>query len=75
MQIIPNEERVKQHHMVVCDFNADILCVWGNTSSRRFRTWTFRNPATAGQFQVTFKVKTMTGVAAVSTVAGADTDT
>ena len=43
--------------------------------STRIQTWKLRDPATASQFQLAFKVKTMTALAAVAITPGANTDT
>ena len=48
VEVIPNEERIKQHLMVVCDFT-DHAPLWRKFSSR-IRTWKLRDPATANQF-------------------------
>ena len=39
------------------------------------QTWKLRDPATASQFQSTFKVKPMTAVAAVVTASSEDAET
>ena len=72
VKVIPNEECVKQHYMVLCDFSTHIPRVIKKSSQPCIRTWKMRDPATANEFQSAFKIKTMTAVAAAS---GADTDT
>ena len=75
VKVIPNEECVKQHYMVVCDFSTHIPRVIKKSSQPCIRTWKMRDPATANQFQSAFKIKTMTTAAAVAAASGADTDT
>ena len=73
VEVIPYEECVKQHHMVVCHFTAHIPHVQKRKFSPRIRIWELRVPATASQFQSAFKVKMITAAAATSAGANADT--
>ena len=75
MKVIPNKERSKQHHMVMCYFTVHTPHVKKCNFSSCICTWKLRDPATARQLQSAFKVKTMTVVAAVSTTVGTDADT
>ena len=75
VKVIPNEECVKQHHLVVCDFTAHIPHAKKRKFSPRIRTWKLRDPATASKFQSAFKLKAMTAVAAVASAAGASAHT
>ena len=75
VKFIPNEEWVKHQHMVVCDFTVHIPHIKNHKFSPHIQTWKLRDPATASQFQLAFKVKMMTAAAAVATAAGADADT
>ena len=70
MKVIPNEEHVKQHHMVVCNFTAHIPSVKKRKLSPRIRIWKLRHSVTVSQFQLAFKVKMMTAATAVATAAG-----
>ena len=74
----PNEECVKQHYMVLCDFSANIMNI-PRVKKRKFSpriwTWKLRDPTTAILSQSAFKVKTMTAAAAVVIASGADADT
>ena len=65
MKVIPKEECVKQHHMLVCEFTAHIAPLTLHLSLEA------QGPS---QFQSAFKVKTMIAAAAVASAAGADVD-
>ena len=73
--VIPNEECVKQHCVVVNDFSAHISVLIKRKMLPRIGSWNLRDPATAIKFQLAFKVKTTTAAAAVATASGADADT
>ena len=68
VKVIPNEECVKQHRMVVCEFTAHIALLTLHPNLQA------QGPAIANQFQSAFKIKTMNAAAAVATAAGADVD-
>ena len=70
MKANPNKECDNQHYMLVCDFSTHIPCAKKCTQTQQLR-----DSATAYQFQLAFKVKTMTTAAAVATTSGADADT
>ena len=75
VKVIPNDESVKQHHMVVCDFTPHI----SHLKKRKFiptpKNWKLRDPATASQFQSAFRVKIMAAAAAVGNDFCTDVDT
>ena len=75
VKAFPNEECVKQYHMVVCDFTCPIPCMRKRKFSSCICTWKLRDTVTASQFQLAFKVKTTTVATSVATTAGADANT
>ena len=56
VKVIPIKECIRQHHMVVCDFTANIPHVKKCMFSLHIQTWNRRDPATASQFQCAFMV-------------------
>ena len=60
VKVIPNEECVQQHHLVVCDFSVHIPHVKKRKFTPRIRAWKLRDSDTASQFQEVFKAKVMT---------------
>ena len=65
VKVIPNEECVQQHHLVVCDFAVRIPKEKKRKFTPRIRAWKLRDPATARRFQEAFKEK-MTTAAGVA---------
>ena len=57
VKVIPSEECIQQHRLVVCDFTVHIPHKKAPKFTPRIRTWKLKDPATAGQFQETFKLK------------------
>ena len=70
VKVIPNEEVVQQHHLVVCDFAVRTPRVKKHKFVPRIRTWKLKDSATASQFHDIFKKK----VAAASVVDTASTN-
>ena len=57
VKVIPNEECVQQHNLVVCDFNVHIPKAKKRKFSPRIRTWKLRDRGVAAEFRVTFTDK------------------
>ena len=57
VMVIPNEECVQQHHLVVCDFSVHIPAVKKRKFTPRIRSWKLKDPATASQFHAAFRDK------------------
>ena len=68
VKVIPTEECVQQHNLLICDFAVCIPSAKKRKFTPRIRTWKLRNPAVAKDFQDTFKDK----VAALTPVDSAD---
>ena len=75
VKVIANEECVKQHHMVVHDLLAHTPCLKKHKFLPRICTLKLRDPVTAIQFQLAFKLKVTTASAAAATNAGVTADT
>jgi len=63
VKVIPQEEIVQQHHLIVCDFTVHIPPVKKYKFSPRIRSWKLRDSATASLFQEIFKEKVITATA------------
>ena len=57
VKVIPNEECVKQHHLVVCDLTVSMPLNKKRKFVPRIRTWKLKDPAIAMQFHEAFKDK------------------
>ena len=57
VKVIPNEECVQQHHLVICDFYAHIPAVKKRKFTPRIRSWKLKDPAMAVQFEKAFSDK------------------
>ena len=57
VKVIPQQEVVQQHHLVVCDMKVHIPRVKKHKFTPRIRTWRLRDPETASRFQEIFKEK------------------
>ena len=68
VKVIPTEECVQQHNLLICDFAVCIPSAKKRKFTPRFRTWKLRDPAVSKDFQDTFKDK----VAALMPVESAD---
>ena len=60
MKVIPLEECVRQHNLVVCDIAVHIPAVKKRKFTPRIRTWKLRDPAVASRFQKVFQDKVIT---------------
>ena len=68
VKVIPTEECVQQHNLLICDFTVCIPSAKKRKFTPRIRTWKLRDPAVSKEFQDTFKDK----VAALTPVDSAD---
>ena len=75
VKVVPNEECVKPHHMVVCDFIAHTPRVKKWEFLPRICTWKLWDPVNASQFQWAFKLKLMTASTSAANNAGVAADT
>ena len=57
VNVIPTEESVQQHHLVVCDFTIRIPPVKKRKFVPHICSWKLRDPSVASLFQVKFKEK------------------
>ena len=70
VKVVPNEECVKPHHMVVCDFIAHTPRVKKREFLPRICTWKLWDSVNASQFQWAFKLKVMTASTSAANNAG-----
>lgn len=57
VKVIPAEECVQQHHLVVCDFVVRIPHIKKRKFQPRICTWKLRDPAVSSRFQEAFREK------------------
>ena len=57
VKVIPTEECVQQHNLLICDFTVCISPAKKRKFTPRIRTWKLRDPAVSKDFQDTFKDK------------------
>ena len=57
VKVIPSEECVQQHKLVVCDLKVKIPPIKKRSFTPRIRTWKLNDPEIANQFCVDFKLK------------------
>ena len=57
VKVIPTEECVQQHNLLICDFTVCIPSAKKRKFTPRIRTWKLRDPAVSKDFQDTFKDK------------------
>ena len=57
VKVIPQQEVVQQHHLVVCELIVRIPRVKKHSFVPRIRTWRLRDPTVASQFQEILKLK------------------
>ena len=57
VKVIPNEECVQQHHLLVCDLSVRTPVIKKRKFVPRIRTWKLKDPAVATQYQEVFKAK------------------
>ena len=67
VKVIPNEECVQQHHLVVCDFTVLVPPLKKRRFSPRIRAWKLKDSTSASLFQEIFKKKVMTAAATANT--------
>ena len=75
VKAITNEEYIKQHHMVVCNFIAHIPHVKKRKFLPHINTCELRDPTTSSQFQSALKLKVNAAAAAADTASGVADDT
>ena len=68
VKVIPTEECVQQHNLLICDFTVCIPSAKKRKFTPRICTWKLRDPAVSKDFHDTFKDK----VAALTPVESAD---
>ena len=64
VKVIPSEECVQQHQLVVCDFSVRIPKVKRRKFKPRIRTWKLKDPATASRFCDAFRTNVTRAAAA-----------
>ena len=57
VKVIPSEERVQQHNLLICDFTVCIPSAKKRKITPRYCSWKLRDPAVSKDFQDTFKGK------------------
>ena len=57
VKVIPSEECVQQHKLVVCDLKVKIPPIKKHSFTPRIHTWKLNNPEIANQFYVDFNLK------------------